>query len=181
MLRNYFKIALRNLMKYRFISFINLFGLTVGLTCCLLILGYILHELSFDRQHKNADNIYRIGRTFINPETGMNSLELGAVAPPAAPLLANDFKEIKKITRFVSNGITPLRYEDKLFNEQRAYYADSNMFDVFDVPLLKGNPAKALDDPFSIMMTESVAKKYFGNEDPINKVVRMDNQYDFKV
>lgn len=181
MLRNYFRIAVRNLMKYRFISFINLFGLTVGLTCCLLILGYILHELSYDRYHKKADNIYRVARTFINPETGMNSLELGAVAPPAAPLLANDFKEIKKVTRYVSNGRTPLRYEDKMFNEQDVYYADSNLFDVFDVQLVKGNPAKALKDPYSIMMTEEVARKYFGTEDPLNKVVRMNNQFDFKV
>ena len=105
MIRNYFKTAIRNLLRYKFISFINLFGLTVGLTCCLLILTYILNELSYDRYNRNAENIYRVERTFLNPETGMLSLELGSVAPPFAPLLQNDFKEIKKITRFLNGAL----------------------------------------------------------------------------
>lgn len=96
MIRNYFKTAIRNLLRYKFISFINLFGLTIGLTCCLLILTYILNEVSYDRYNKNANNIYRIERTFMNAETKMLSLKLGSVAPPIAPLLQNDFKEIKK-------------------------------------------------------------------------------------
>src|SRR4051812_42492666 len=133
MIRNYFKSAVRNLLRYKFISSINLFGLTVGITCCLLILTYILNELSYDRYNKNAENIYRIERTFNNPETGMLSLELGAVAPPFAPLLANDFKDIKKITRFLDAGTTALRYEEKRFNERNVYFADENLFDVFDV------------------------------------------------
>ncbi|MDQ3551250.1 MAG: ABC transporter permease, partial [Bacteroidota bacterium] len=86
MIRNYIKIALRNLVKYKFISSINLFGLAIGLTCCLLILSYILHEISYDRYHDNYKNIYRVGRTFTNYETGELSLKLGSVAPPAAPL-----------------------------------------------------------------------------------------------
>ncbi len=117
----------------------------------------------------------------MNPETGMLSLELGAVAPPVAPLLENDFKEIKKITRFLSNGTTPIRFEEKMFNEQGSYFADENLFDVFDVAVTKGNPAKALTDPFSIMLTEEISKKYFGNDNPLNKVVRIDNQFDLKV
>jgi putative ABC transport system permease protein len=181
MIRNYFKTAFRNLLRYKFISFINLFGLSVGLTCCLLILTYILNELSYDRYNKNANNIYRVERTFLNPETGTLSLELGAVAPPFAPLLENDFKEIKKITRFLDAGTTALRYEDKRFNEQQVYFADENLFDVFDVSVTRGNPSKALNDPYSIMLTEDVAKKYFGKEDPINKVIRLDNQFNLKV
>lgn len=181
MIRNYFKTAFRNLLRYKFISFINLFGLTVGFTCCLLILTYILNELSYDRYNKNANNIYRIERKFINPETGILSLELGAVAPPFAPLLQNDFKEIKKITRFFGSGTTALRYDDKRFNEQNVYFADENLFDVFNVNVTRGNPSKALNDPYSIMLTEDAAKKYFGKEDPINKVIRLDNRFNFKV
>src|SRR5207253_4617583 len=98
MLRNYLKIAFRNFAKYKFISFINLFGLTVGLTCCLLILAYILNELSFDRFRRSA-NIYRVERTFLNPQTKAVNLELSAIAPPFASLLSNDFKEIKKISQ----------------------------------------------------------------------------------
>ena len=78
MFKNYLKIAVRNLMKYKFISFINLFGLTVGLTCCLLILSYIINELSFDRYHPQADNIYRVERTFLNPQTGNVNLQLSS-------------------------------------------------------------------------------------------------------
>ncbi len=181
MIRNYLKIAFRNLMKHKFISGINLFGLTIGITCCLLILAYILHELSYDKYHQNAKNIYRLERTFRNPDTGIPTLELGTVAPPVAPLLLNDFKEIKNITRFLSAGTSSLRYEEKRFNEENVYFADENLFKVFDISVKKGNPAKALNDPYSVMLTEDVAKKYFGNDDPINKVIRMDNQFDFKV
>jgi putative ABC transport system permease protein len=181
MIRNYLKIAARNLMKHKFISAINLFGLTVGIACCLLILTYILHELSYDRYHKNAENIYRVQRTFINPESGDINLRLAAVAPPFAPLLQNDFKEIRKITRFLSNGNTAFRYEEKRFNEQDAYFADEHLFDVFDVQMIRGNPAKALTDPYTVMLSEKVAKKYFGSDDPLNKVVRLDNQLDVKV
>src|SRR5688572_11039243 len=104
MIRNYLKIAFRNLLKYRFISFINLFGLTVGLACCLLILTYILNELSYDKYHKEPGNVYRVTRAFRNPETGAPSLHLGTIAPPFGPLLLNDFKEIRKMTRLLPNG-----------------------------------------------------------------------------
>src|ERR1700730_5573657 len=118
MIYNYLKIAVRNLRKYKFISFINLFGLTVGLTCCLLILTYIVNELSFDKYNRNADNIYRVTRLFKNPETGASSLNLATIAPPFGPLLENDFKDIKKITRLIDFSGTALRYEDKNFNER---------------------------------------------------------------
>lgn len=181
MISNYLKIAFRNLMKYKFISFINLFGLTVGLTCCLLILTYILNELSYDRYSKNANNIYRVTRSFRSPETGASSLVLGTVAPPFGPLLENDFKEIKKITRLLPNGQTPMRYEDKMFNEQNVFFADENLFDFFKVDVVKGNPAKALTDPFCVMLSETVAKKYFGNDEALNKMIRIDNNINLKV
>ena len=181
MLKNYFKIAFRNMVRGKFISFINLFGLTIGLTCCLLILTYILNELSFDRYNKNAADIYRVTRLFRNPETGATNLNLSTIAPPFGPLLQNDFKEIKKITRLLDNSPSPLKYGDKMFNEPNTYFADENIFDVFDVNVVKGNPAKALNDPFCVMLTEEVAKKYFGNEDPIDKSIRLDNQFNLRV
>ena len=180
MFKNYLKIAVRNLMKYKFISFINLFGLTVGLTCCLLILSYIINELSFDRYHPQADNIYRVERTFLNPQTGNVNLQLSAVAPPAGPLLQNDFKEIKQVTRLLQNSALAFRYEEKKFNEQNSYFADEHLFDVFKVDVTKGNAARALLEPYSVMLSEEMAKKYFGNEDPLNKVIRADNTFDLK-
>ena len=180
MLRNYWKIALRNMAKHKFISFINLFGLTIGMTCCLLILTYILHEVSYDKYNSKADRIYRVTRSFNNKD-GIVSLHLGAVAPPFGPLLQNEFPDIEKVTRILPNGTSTMHYEDKIFNEKDTYFADANLFGIFDVPLLKGNPATALSDPFSITMTEEVAKKYFGTEEPIGKMIRLDNKYNFRV
>ncbi len=181
MILNYFKIAWRNLVKYKFISAINLFGLTIGLTCCFLILTYILHELSYDKYNPNANRIYRVTRSFNNPETGAVSLNLSTIAPPFGPLLVNDFKEIKNITRLIDYSPIPLRYEDKMFNEQNVYFADDHLFDFFKVDVVKGNPKTALTDPFSIMMTEELARKYFGNEDPMNKLIKANNQFNLKV
>jgi putative ABC transport system permease protein len=181
MIKNYFKIAFRNLMKYKFISFINLFGLTVGLACCLLITSYILNELSFDRYNKNTKNIYRIERTFLNAETGALSLELGAVAPPFAPLLENDFKNIKQATRLLPVSSIPVKYGENIFNEKGLFFAEQNVFNVFDFKVTEGNPANALAEPFSVMLDQKTAKKYFGNSDPLNKVIRLGNQYDCKV
>ena len=180
MIKNYLKIAFRNLTKYKFISFINLFGLAVGLTCCLLITTYILNELSYDRYNKNAENIYRVTRDF-NNEDGVVSLRLSTISPPFGYYLPNDFPEIQKMTRMLDNGITPLRYKDKLINEQNVFFADENLFDVFTIKVLKGNPKNALSGPFSVMLTEETAKKYFGDEDPMNKVIRANNQFDVKV
>jgi putative ABC transport system permease protein len=181
MFRNYFKIAFRNLMKYSFISFINLFGLTVGLTCCFLILAYILNELSFDKYNRNANNIYRVTRLFRNPQTRATTLNLGTIAPPFAPLLKHDFQDIRQITRLIDFSPVPMRYEEKKFNEQGVFFVDEHFFDVFDVDVLQGNPAKALHDPYSVMLSEEMAKKYFGNEDPMNKVIKANNQFNLKV
>ncbi len=180
MFRNHLKTAWRNLMKYKFISFINLFGLTVGLTCCLLILTYILNELSYDKYNKNADQVYRVTRTFYNGN-GDATLSLSTVSPPFGYYLPTDFPEIIKMTRLLNNGTTPLRYKDKLLNEEDVYFADENIADVFTMDVVKGNPKTALKEPFAVMLTEETAKKYFGNEDPINKVIRANNQFDVKV
>ena len=180
MIKNYFKIAWRNLVKYKFISFINLFGLTVGLTCCLLITTYILNELSYDRYNKNAENIYRVTRSFNNKD-GVVSLNLSTISPPFGYYFPTDFPEIQKMTRLLNNGTTPLKYKEKLINEPDVYFADENLFDVFTLKVLEGDPKTALKEPFSVMMSEDVAKKYFGNEDPMNKVLRANNQFDVKV
>ncbi len=180
MIRNYLKIAIRNLLKYRFISFINLFGLTVGLTCCLLITAYILNELSYDRYNKNADHIYRVTRSF-NNQDGVVSLTLSTVSPPFGHYLPTDFPEIKKMTRLLDYSPTPMKYKEKMFNEKGVFFADENLFEVFTVKVLKGNPKNALSNPFSVMLTEEMAKKYFGNEDPMDKSIRLGGQYDMKV
>ena len=183
MIRNYLKIALRNLTKYKFISFINLSGLTIGLTCCLLIFTFILHELSYDKYQPNADRVYRVTRSFFNPETGSLSLNLSTVAPPFGPLLQNDFKEIEDMTRVLQNGPTALRYDDKIVNENNVFFADDRFFNFFKAHVIKGNPQKALSGPYSVMMTDETARKYFGNDEPLNKIIKINlgNYFDFKV
>ncbi len=180
MIRSYFKIAFRNLMKYRFISFINLFGLAIGLTCCMLILAFILNELSYDKYNTNANRIYRVTRSF-NNQDGSISLNLSTIAPAFGPYLTNDFPEIEKMTRLLKNGITSFRYKENLFNENDVYFADDNLFDVFTLKVKEGNPKTALSDPFTVMLSEDMARRYFGTEDPMNKSIRAFNQFNLKV
>jgi putative ABC transport system permease protein len=167
-------------MKYRFTSFINLFGLAIGLTCCMLILAFILNELSYDKYNTNANRIYRVTRSF-NNQDGIISLNLSTIAPAFGPYLKNDFPEIQKMTRMLKNGITSFRYKENLFNENNIYFADDNLFDVFTLKVKEGNPKTALSDPFTVMLSEDMAKRYFGNEDPMNKTIRAYNQFNLKV
>src|ERR1700744_5578976 len=125
MLRNYIKIAWRNITRHKFISAINISGLAIGLTCCLLILTYIINETSYDKFNTNADRTYRVTRIFYDPNHNPN-LHLSAVAPPFGPLLKAAFPDIEKVTRLLSNGTTSLRYKDKLFDEKDAWFADEN-------------------------------------------------------
>lgn len=181
MIKNYLKSAIRNVKRHPFISFVNIFGLTVGLTCCLLILAYVINEKSYDKFNKNAGDIYRVTRTFYSAN-GTESLHLASVAPPFGPLLQNAFSDIKKITRLWPQNAVPFKYGDKLFNEKCAFFADENLFSVFTIPVLRGDPATALTGPYSVMLTEEVAKKYFDGADPMNKVIVLNNgKHPYKV
>jgi putative ABC transport system permease protein len=181
MIRNYLRSALRNITKHKFISFINLFGLTIGITCCLLILSYIINELSYDKFNTNAKNTYRVTRIFYAPN-GSETLHLSSVAPPFGPLLQHEFPDIKVMTRVYPQGTTALRYQDKLFNEKNVFMADEHFFDVFSSPVVKGNPHYVLNDPYTMILTEEMAKKYFGDADPVNKEIMLDNnKHGFKV
>jgi len=180
MLYNYLKIAYRSLLKYKFISFINISGLAIGFTCCILIVAYILNEISYDRSNPKADQIYRVTRSF-HSDKGVVSLHLSSVAPPFGPLLVNEFPDIQKMTRLLNLGTTAMKYEDKNFNEVNVFAADENFFSFFNVDVIKGDSKSALTDPASIMLSEDVAKKYFGSQDPINKIVRLYNRFNLKV
>lgn len=181
MIKNYLRSALRNIRRHPFISFINIFGLTVGLTCCLLISAYIINEKSYDKFNRNAKDIYRVTRTFYT-SPGVENLHLSAVAPPFGPLLKNAFPDIKKMTRVFPNGTIVLKYKDKLFNQGHTAYADENFFEFFNTPVISGDARKGLVDPYSIMLSEATAIKYFGSENPVNKTIQLDNpKHDFKV
>ncbi len=180
MLKNYLKIAVRNLLKHKAYSFINIAGLAMGMTCCILILLYVQHELSYDRFHQNAKRIYRIAWFSGNPQT--------RTPHPMAQAMVRDFPEVKSavsISPIWGPGLTrpaiAVKYGDKRFDEKGFYSADTTFFEVFSFPLIKGDPETALRSPFSIVITEEMAEKYFGEEEPLGKVLTINNNIDLKV
>ena len=161
MFKNYLKIALRNLFKHKVYSFISIAGLSVGIACCLMILLYIQHELSFDRYHNNGDRIYRLVKG-----NNANTPELWA------PALENEFPEIEYSVRFMQGFSNTLIISgENRFLEERGLYADASVFEVFSWPLLRGNPKTVLQEPFTIVLSEKLARKYFSNSDPIGRVL----------
>ena len=167
MIKNYLKIAFRNLWRHRVFSFINILGLTVGMTACFLIFLYVKFELSYDKFNSKAANIYRLNTDIKTPSETINT---SVTAWPFAPNIKREFPEVETFTR-VNNGSFLVRKGDAKFQEDNTLFADSTFFDVFDIKMLKGDPKKALKDMFSIVFTEDAAKKYFGKEDPIGKQV----------
>ena len=179
MLRNYLLIAFRNLLKHKAFSFINITGVAVGLGCFLLIALYVKDELSYDRYNTNADRIFRVTRTFLSSE-GTPSLKLAQLAPPFGPLIKQDFAEAEQVVRTIGNdGL--IRYGEHSFNEEGILFAEANLFKVFDISLVSGNPGHALENPFSIVFSQPMAEKYFGKENPVGKTIRFDNQFDMAV
>lgn len=182
MLKNYFVVALRNLLKHKFYSFINIFGLTIGITCCLLIVAYVSDELSYDKQHPNVENMYRLA---IDAQLGGAKFNAPQFSAPAAEALVNDFPEVEKSFRFREQGSFLVRYNDpsgiKSFKEDNVIYADSNFFDMFGVEMVQGNPKTALRGRNNVVISEAIALKYFGNENPIDKKLKLDNYLDVTV
>ena len=178
---NYLKIALRNLLKHKGYSTINIFGLTLGMACCVLIMLYVQDELSYDRYHANAERIYRVSRQWTNQD-GRISLHLGHIAPPFGPLLKSDFPaSVLEVTRFLRPGTPLVSYGDHHFQESRFFFADSTVFSIFSWELISGDPMTALAEPNSVIISESTSKKYFGSEDAVGKVLRYNQQEDLKV
>ncbi len=182
MLKNYLKIALRNLWKFKQVTFINSFGLAVGMTACILMLLWVQDELSYDRFHENADQIYRVSREWRNAD-GETNLHLGHLAPPFAPLMKSDFQgDILEAVRLLSyNPLMTYEAADKQMIEDDFFFADSTLFKVFTFPMIQGNPETALIEPNSLVLTESTAKKYFGDEDPMGKTLNFENEMDMQV
>ena len=180
MLRNYLKIAFRNLKKHKGFSFINIAGLAIGIACCLLILLLIRDELSFDRFHEHKDRIYRV----VTQHPGqfyMGKDSMAVTQAPLAPALMAEFPEVIKATRIDSSNEVIVSYQNKRFYENGFYWADSHFFEVFSFPLLRGDKSKALAEPYSVIISERMAHKYFGDEDPVGKILALNNRYDFIV
>ncbi len=160
MFRNYLKAAYRNLTRNKTYSFLNVMGLAVGIAAFLMISLYVLFELSYDRYHENQDRIFKViaGDQAVTPV-------------PLAPALMDEFPEVEKATRLISSFQDLVRFKNKTFLEDQWVWADEHVFDVFTIPLISGDKQTALKDPNSVVLTEEMAKKYFGGEDPMGKVI----------
>lgn len=173
MIRNYFKTAWRNFWGNKIFSAINVLGLSTGLACCILMFLFIQSELSYDAFHKNAKNIYRITSEAEGPNGKTN---LAVTPAPWAPLMKKDYAEIRNYTRLLKTEKTDVGQPGQQhFYESDLLYADSTFLDVFSVHLVKGNPAKALEQPNSIILTHETATKYFGDENPIGKTLEVNS------
>jgi len=169
MLKNYVKIAYRNLARHAGYAFINIFGLAIGMAVCLLIFLFIDHENRFDAFHTKGDRIYRLDE--IQAFAGMDAQHVALSMYPMAPTLQDEFPEVASYVRFV--GASDLmRYEDRQILLNNAFWVDSTFFDVFDFPLLRGDAATALDEPGSALLTASTARRLFDDADPMGKTVR---------
>ena len=181
MIRNYFKIAFRNLWKNKGFSFINIFGLATGLACSLLIFLFVKDEVSYDRFNKNSDRVYRVVKDFVNDD---GSRLPDATTPPGlAPALQKELPEVDTVTRvFPSWGRDYLiKYGDKKLSEQGVYRVDSSFFTVFAFPFVKGNAKTAFQNVNSVVVTESTAKKYFGTDNALGKTLTVDDLGDMAV
>jgi len=168
MIFNYFKIAYRNLLKRKVYSFINIFGLGIGMACCLLIFMFVQDELSYDTYHEHRDKIYRI----IHGSQNSDSSEFWVWENAAIGTgLRNEFPEIDKVVQFSGKADILLQEGDNFFQEEGVFFMDSTAFEVFSWKLMRGDPKTALSAPYSIVLTASTARKYFGEEDALGKTL----------
>ncbi|OJY92225.1 MAG: ABC transporter permease [Sphingobacteriales bacterium 40-81] len=179
MLKNYLKTAWRNLMKKKAFSFINILGLTVGITVCMMIFLFIMNEFSFDNFHKDGTHIYRVMRGF--KRDGKLS-DVAYLSGPYAPALLNDFNgQIQKTVR-VNENDNLVTIGERSFHQKKVFNADTNFFTFFSFPLIKGDPSTVLKNPNSVVLTETTAKKYFGDAGhAMNKVITIDKTIQLKV
>jgi len=179
MFKNYLKIARRNLLKHKAYSFINIAGLAVGLACCLLISLYVKDELSYDRYHPKADRIYKVATDARNPE---KQSQFALTPAPLAETLVRDFPEVETATRlFTFFGEGLVTYGEKRFTEPSIYFGDSTFFNVFGIPLLAGDMKTALARPNTVVLAQTAARKYFGEENPLGKTMAMNNGFDVQI
>ena len=178
MFKNYLRIALRILKRYKAYSFINIAGLAIGLACCLLILLYVRYERSYDRYHENADHIYRVVEEL---DMFGNKRHMAITPAPFAPAMKHEFPEVKDAVRFMkgnfSKGKVLVSHGTDSYYEDKWYFADNSVFGIFTFPLIKGDPKSALKEPFTVVISQEKARKYFGDEDPMGKILTLNDRY----
>ena len=177
MLKNYIIVALRSIRRNKVYSFINMAGLAIGMTSFILIFLFIQYQLSYDKYHENADRIYRVAT-----DSKLHKTKTALSSNPMAPELSREFPEIVQAVRIdhIHQKVL-IGCEQGYFKEARFYLSDPNVFEVFSFPLVKGNPETVLQDKYAVVVFEEMAEKYFGNEDPVGKILNFENKLDLHV
>ncbi len=178
MFKNYIKTALRNVWKKKTFSVINITGLALGMAVSFLILLFVRHEVSYDRFHENSQNIYRIA-THLDAEG--RQLHVPCVPAPLGPKLKEIYPEILEVARLRGGYTRLVSFEDKLFEEEKIYYAEPSLLNIFTIKVLKGDPKTFLEAPFSLVLTQEMAEKYFGSQDPIGRTVKFRHKDDYTI
>ncbi len=179
MYKNYLKIAFRNLLKQKTYSVINIVGLTIGMTCCLLIVLFVLDELSYDTHYEKAEQIYRVA---VKSRFGNQDLDEAVTSELMAGTLVREYPEVLQATRIVPTPNMLVRYQDKTFNETQFLWVDSTFFDVFPVRMLYGDMKTALKDHHTVVMTRATAEKYFSNlADAVGKIVNYEDGTPYRI
>ena len=172
MFKNYLKIALRNFQRHKGYSFINIAGFAIGMAVCLLILIYVRHELSYDTYHKDGDRVYRIAQDIRTPTANR---VFAPISPMVAPTLKTDYPQVEQAARSLTTSSRLVRRADTFFYEDRFMYADPELFDVLTIPFIQGNPQEALKRPRTLVISERIALKYFGHDNPLGKTLEINN------
>ena len=180
MIKNYLKTAFRSLFRNMQFTAINILGLALGLAACLLMTGYVIHELSYESRHVHKDRIFRVNGRF---SMGGGSVNNAAVVAPLGPAIKESLPEVEEAVRIAGKYDLTLTAGDAGFKEKKVYFTEPQAFAVFTFPLVRGNPQKALEAPFSLVIDEFLAHKYFGNEDPIGRTIKigLDEPREFQV
>src|SRR5436190_17148141 len=174
MIRNYLKIAIKNLWKNKTFSLINIVGLAIGLSCFLLIALYVIDELSFDKSYKNSDRIYRINSDI---RFGGADLHMPVTSDMMGELLKKDYPQVEEYTRiYTFNGDKLIKKGNEYINEEHVGHADSTFFDVFTLPAIEGDTRTAINEPNAVVITESMAKKYFNSVHALGKNIEVKDE-----
>ena len=178
MFRNHLVTAVRNLSRRKGYAFINIFGLALGLTSCILIMLWVMQQISYDRFHERSDDIYRVATRLSlggSPRAGATT------SPPMGPAILAETPEVLQAVRFSSAQTAEVRFERKVFNEDQIRYADSTFFSLFSFSIKIGETEGALSAPYTVVLTEETAERYFGDRDPIGRLLKFDNDHEYRV
>jgi putative ABC transport system permease protein len=178
MIRVHFLTAFRSFVKNKIYTLINIFGLALGMACTILIILYVHDELTYESQHQNAENVYRV---ITLGQIGDNEISTANSSIPLGKVLKDEFPFVKHFVRVKGGWSMSINHEKDAYNENRFYFVDSSIFEVFTIPFVRGNPLTALNRPNTVVITESIASKYFGKDDPLGKRIIGENDMEFEI